>query len=203
MWECMGTRRRFVCMFFLGVSVALLATGCSFFGTKSDNPDQPKAESENKQTLFEVKVGGKFGYIDKAGKLAITPQFDKVEDFREGLAAVCLGKCGFDSKPDESRYGYIDQSGKYVVNPTYDHVHPFSEGLAAVCSGDCWWGATKGRKWGFIDKKGAVVIPLQFGDARYFKEGLAAVCVGTCIGHDEKFEGKWGYIDAKGAFVIN
>src|SRR5437660_5677114 len=36
--------------------------------------------------LFPVKLRGKYGYIDKAGKIAITPQFDDAEEFSEGYA---------------------------------------------------------------------------------------------------------------------
>jgi hypothetical protein len=47
-----------------------------------------------------VRVGEKWGFIDSAGKLAITPKFDYAFNFSDGLAAV--GK--------HQMYGYIDQS---------------------------------------------------------------------------------------------
>lgn len=158
---------------------------------------------EEPAKFFEVKVGGKIGFINRSGQLVINPQFDEAGEFREKIDWVCLGKCGYDSGPEESRYGFIDEGGRYIVNPTYDHVWPFYEGLGAVCTGDCRWGGPGPRKWGYIDRKGTVIIPLQFGRAGVFREGLAEVCVGPCIGYGEKFQGKWGYINSKGAFVIN
>ncbi len=38
--------------------------------------------------LARVKVAGKWGYIDKTGKVVIQPQFDEADSFSEGLALV-------------------------------------------------------------------------------------------------------------------
>ena len=38
--------------------------------------------------LFPVPVKGKWGYIDKRGKVVIEPQFIKARDFRKGLSPV-------------------------------------------------------------------------------------------------------------------
>jgi hypothetical protein len=53
----------------------------------------------------------KFGYIDKTGAFAIQPQFDRVGDFSEGLAAV---------QPDRQaswpgNLSYINQKGEIVI----------------------------------------------------------------------------------------
>jgi len=50
----------------------------------------------------------KWGFIDKAGKFVINPQFDEAMSFNDGLARVKLGR----------KIGYIDATGKYVWNPT-------------------------------------------------------------------------------------
>jgi hypothetical protein len=57
--------------------------------------------------LAAIKVGGKWGYIDKGGRIVINPQFDSVGLFSEGLADVGLG----------GRHGSIDKTGRYVWNP--------------------------------------------------------------------------------------
>ena len=61
-----------------------------------------------------MKIGDKWGYIDKSGKIVIEPQFDDASSFSEGLAAVCLG----DYCPLRGKWGYIDKSGEYVWEPT-------------------------------------------------------------------------------------
>jgi WG repeat protein len=53
--------------------------------------------------------GGKFGYIDKTGKVVITPQFFVAQDFAEGLAAIRI------EEAVGSKFGYIDRTGQMVI----------------------------------------------------------------------------------------
>jgi DNA-binding transcriptional regulator/RsmH inhibitor MraZ len=126
--------------------------------------------------LVGVERHNKYGYMDKAGRLVIPPQYNNIQAFSEGLAAVSL----------EGKYGYIDRSGKMVIPPQFTDAAPFSEGLA---------GAHKEKQGGYIDKSGHLVISgEEFKVMRQFSEGLAAV-----MGKDDK----WGFIDKTGKFVIS
>jgi len=58
--------------------------------------------------LAAVKVGGRFGYIDKTGRVVIPLQFDSAGEFSDGVAEVEVG----------GEFGYINTSGKYVWEPT-------------------------------------------------------------------------------------
>ena len=62
--------------------------------------------------LLSIKKDGKWGYMDKTGKVVIEPQFDGVRLFSEGLANVWIG----------DKEGYIDKTGKIVINPQFDFV---------------------------------------------------------------------------------
>ena len=42
----------------------------------------------NSDARFPVKAQGKWGYIDKTGKLIIQPRFDDAKPYSEGLAQV-------------------------------------------------------------------------------------------------------------------
>ena len=46
---------------------------------------------EFKEGLAAIKVNGKFGYINKSGKIVIKPTFDEAREFESGLAAIKVG----------------------------------------------------------------------------------------------------------------
>ncbi len=62
--------------------------------------------------LAMANIDGKYGYVDKEGKLQINPQFDEALPFciDDKLAWVKSGK----------KWGLIDKEGKFVVNPQFD-----------------------------------------------------------------------------------
>lgn len=128
-----------------------------------------------------AKKGGKYGYIDKAGKLITKQKFDKVDVASEDLAPVRVG--------DEmtGKWGFVDKTGKLVIKPQFDMVGRCSEGLIPVGFGDRSVG-----KWGYVDRTGKMVIKPQFDHAGEFREGLAWISI----------NGKNGYIDHKGEFAI-
>jgi hypothetical protein len=170
----------------------------------------PAAKTPTNKQLFGITVGGKYGFIDTTGRIAVNPQYDdtvsnpNADPFPEGLAAVCIGCTSpFDNKTSNGKWGFIDPDGKMIINPQFNWVQPFSEGLAAACVGDrCdLVGPQSNAKWGFIDRTGRFVISPQFSAVGPFSEGLADVCVGVMGA--SRCEGKEGYINRNGQFIIN
>jgi hypothetical protein len=99
-------------------------------------------------------VTSKWGFIDKSGKEVITPQFDAVSSFSEGLAAVRI----------DSSIGFIDKTGKMVIPLTrayseetskrgckeiiFDEGEPrFTEGVARIGSV-------------YIDRSGTILLSI-------------------------------------------
>ena len=105
----------------------------------------------------------RWGYIDRAGKMVVNPQFDAARAFSDGLALVAIG----------NRIGFIDHDGKMVINPQFDAANDFRDGRAPV---------RVGGRWGYIDKAGKMVIRPQFENARPFSPDLAPVQVGLGLG---------------------
>ena len=154
--------------------------------------------SDDGEDYFPVKQNGKFGYIDKTGKIVIPPQFDSVviaqeqgSSFTEGLAAVQVG----------DKWGYIDKSGKFVIPPKFKQIFPpspFHEGLAQVEVKEDKFIDKTGvevtkETLRFIDRTGKFVKQLNFiEETTKFSEGLAKVSQGD----------KFGYVDKTGRFVI-
>ncbi len=102
-------------------------------GSYSLSPSAPPADFS--EGFAAIKVGTKWGFVNRKGEYPIQPQFDEVGFFSEGLAAVEVG----------AKWGFVDGKGKWVIPASYDGAGYFSEGLAA---------AKIGERWGFINKSG-------------------------------------------------
>lgn len=130
--------------------------------------------------------GGKWGYIDRAGKVVIKPEYMMAEPFSEGLGAVTRIKKSGRFLVMDCRY--IDKTGKTIIKADkYYMIGDFGEGLAPVLSGSFANG-----KWVFIDKSGKKAIDREFDEVQHFSGGLTAVKVGD----------KWGYIDKSGVDIV-
>src|ERR1044072_8994889 len=94
--------------------------------------------------LAAIQAGGKYGYIDKTGRVLIKPQLDGAENFCEGMALVTMNY----------KKGYINKAGEIVAKPQFEYANPFSEGLALVDFGN--------MRAGYIDNTGKVGIKAKF-----------------------------------------
>jgi WG containing repeat len=132
---------------------------------------------EDAQPFFDevaaIKVGGRWGFIDKTGRMVIPPQFAETYGFA-GLAPVKV----------DGRWGFIDKTGRMVIPAQFDNAKGFAGGLAAVQVGD---------RWGYIDRAGQMVIPPQFQSADSIYDRLTSA----------KLDDRWVYIDRTGRVVID
>jgi len=145
---------------------------------KGQPGEQPGAQpSADAPTLFPVKIGDQYGYINRKGKVVLPATYAGASRFSEGLAPVQLVKMG--------KVGYIDVAGKLVIPAKFDVGDPFSEGLAAVMHD---------HSWGYIDKTGIMVIPATFRAGERFSQGKAVV--GVALGPAVDL----AYINTKGEF---
>lgn len=80
-------------------------------------------------TYAAVKVGGKWGFIDKNGDFYIEPQYEDARSFSFGLAAVKI----------DSKWGFIDLEGQVVIAPQFADARDFTtSGTVYVQTGDEW-----------------------------------------------------------------
>jgi WG containing repeat len=97
-------------------------------------------------SVLRVKGGcAKGGYLNIKGEWAIQPQFDDLQDFSEGLAAVNLGgKCFSGGK-----WGYINKHGQIAIPMKFVFAAKFENNRACV--------EEKPREDEIIDRSGQVV----------------------------------------------
>ena len=162
-------------------------------GTIIDNPLKYDDAWSFSEGLAWVELNGKYGFIDKSGKVVIPIKYDYAWSFSEGLAWVKLN----------GKYGFIDKTDKVVIPIKYDGVGRFSEGLTRV---------KLNGKWGFIDKTGKVVIPIKYDDAWSFSEGLALVDRNNKEGFIDKtdkavipikYDGAWSFSEGLAEVNLN
>jgi hypothetical protein len=161
-------------------------------------------------SLYPINVSGKYGFMDRSGKTVITPQFDGVIGFSEGLGSVRFGtKWGYINTKGTvtitpqfdfampfrhgrarvqlaNRYGYIDKEGKYIGSPTFLWASEFSGEFAAVQTAD--------RALALVNRSGKTVLLGKVDTLGYaFNSGLLPAASG----------GKWGFMDTTGKWVID
>jgi len=159
-----------------------------------------------------VRLEGRWGLLDRAGTLRVSPRWESVGGWNEGRIPVLV----------EGQWGAADGEGHLVVPARYEALSGFRQGIAVFRLGgkvgildqegkelfgaryesiaggaegfysDRRAVAQIGEKLGYIDPQGNLAIPPLFEGARHFSEGLAGVTL----------DGKDGYIDTTGAFVI-
>jgi len=150
--------------------------------------------SEEYKTRYLFKdnvVTGRYGYIDKTGKIVIKPSFKLAGEFINGMAIV------YKTNSDEES-GFINTKGDLVyatssylavngftVYKLWDNVYDFNEDLARVIittnynKPDCivldYDNNKLHREFGYISKSGEIIIKAQYNYASDFKNGYAVV----------------------------
>lgn len=72
--------------------------------------------------------GGRWGFVDRDGNVAIPPRFFATGPFRHGLAAAATGP---------AQWGYVDTTGAWVIKPVLRRATPFNAaGTAIVQNGE-------------------------------------------------------------------
>lgn len=98
--------------------------------------------------LMQIRNEGysAFGFANTQGEIIVPPIYQKVEDYREGLAAV----------QKDGLWGYVDTLGTEVIPCQYQVAHSFSCGRAYICY-EVPEGISRDGD-AFIDKTGRIVF---------------------------------------------
>jgi hypothetical protein len=158
-----------------------------------------------REGLIAIKVGDKYGFVDKSGKVVISPKYDAVIPFVGGIAAV----------KRDGKWGFVDKTGKEIVPPTYeypviDYDYLKMGYLPVVKKGNKYstpfggeydflvhvdsnlFLAKKGGKWGLIDKKNREVLSFKYDDLTHLHKDFFV--------YSER--GKYGVISLKRGVIV-
>lgn len=135
-------------------------------------------------SLYPFYDGVKWGYMNKQGQIIISPKYDSVGIFSEGLAPVLI------INNDQPSYGYINKRGTIVIKSKYYSANNFINGYAKVS-------IRKDKNEqvvdAYINKKGVISTPPK----SYFLKQSNNLEV-----YLDKSTNKWGYKDLKGRVKI-
>ena len=95
-----------------------------------------------------------YGFVNKEGKIVISPQYEDAGWFMDGLAHVKMN----------GKWGYIDKNGKTAIPFEYDDACGAGDGLASVA---------KNGKYGLVDYENNVVVPPEYDKISCFVGGVA------------------------------
>lgn len=157
--------------------------------------------------FYEVKIDGKYGFVDAQNRLRIANRYDDVGPFSESMAAIKL----------MGKWGFIDKKERLVVQPIYNKPSVFKNGLAivandkgvglittegkAACSFEYQsiarlengrFLAEKESKYGLISEAGKIIINVKYQELQDLNNGFAIV----------KLFGKYGLVNLHGVDVI-
>lgn len=110
------------------------------------------------QELLPYEENGKFGYKDSIRNVIVSPKYDRVKEFYQGVASVNIGgsysitETGY-TYFKGGKWGIIDQTGKEITLIKYDYVGSFKDGRALV---------SLDEKFGYIDTNGKEVVPVIY-----------------------------------------
>jgi hypothetical protein len=134
--------------------------------------------------LFPIREGRKLGFINRAGAVVVTPQYDAVAELKEGRARVTVGTLS----------GYIDLSGKVVVEPKYDTAGDFRNSRAIV---------RQDTKYSLVDPAGKLIGEIPHRVLGEFHQGLLRVqAAGATDASGKRLPTTYGFVDTAGKIVI-
>ncbi len=102
----------------------------------------------------QISKDGKYGYMDKEGKIIVEPIYDQTEAFINYNYALVM---------KEDKIGVIDRQGKEIITPKYEKIE--------IIDNHCFK-VFKDKKWGIINKNNIVIIPDEYVNIKKLKDGM-------------------------------
>ena len=117
--------------------------------------ESPLCPSFSEGLAWVCNKEGKFGYIDKTGKVVVPFRYEpwyEEESYLQGPCSDFHGGIASVWDKNTQKYGYIDRTGKELFPCIFDVANDISEGFASVYIDG---------NYGFIDAKGNCTLDLN------------------------------------------
>jgi hypothetical protein len=161
--------------------------------------DENSAVEKASQQLLVIRSKGKYGLIDRSGRLALPPKYDFPcgydSSYRLPSGEYFLSRWTDELLPVriDGKCGYIDKNGTQVIPPQFSMAGPFHDGRAQVQVGEVW---------GMIDRTGRIIIEPRYSFVGPFQSGLARVALGGIRIEGGLPRAKWGFINMSGDEIV-
>jgi hypothetical protein len=161
--------------------------------------DENSAVEKASPQLLVIRSWGKYGVIDRSGRLILPPKYDYPTGW-DSSRRLPSGEHLLTRRTDEllpvridGKCGYIDKHGTEVIPPRFSMAGMFHDGRAQVQIGD---------DWGMIDRTGKIIIEPRYSFIGPFQSGLARVAVGGVPIEGGLPRAKWGFINERGDQIV-
>lgn len=98
--------------------IGFLLSNCASPKKYKQYPDEP--------LLYPIGLNDKWGFVDSTSKIKIELNFEEINFFSYGLAAV----------KQDGKYGYLNKEGGWAIKPKFDQAGNFYYGCAQVKEGE-------------------------------------------------------------------
>ncbi len=161
-------------------------------------------------------VGGKWGIIDKTGKIIV----ECIHDEKQELSAEDIIKYNliddseFDSygrllfhdweEINRCNTGVIGRNGIIIPIGKYTNIQLLENGLIKVSNEEEIFDRLGGL-YGLLDADGKELLEMKYSYISEFKDGYASICIGGHNGYlidKQHVGGKWGIIDKTGKIIV-
>ncbi|QHV95317.1 WG repeat-containing protein [Spirosoma endbachense] len=140
-----------------GITTVTVNKKQGVINTQGDFVLQPIYESVNTIpsgiNIIRAELNGKFGFVDKTGKVVRPFIYDLVYDYNDGRFFA----------RQNGKWALLDQDGKQITPFHFENVYGgFEEGVACV---------QLNGKYGYISKSGKLIIDFKFDKGGNFNKG--------------------------------
>ncbi|MDI9215444.1 WG repeat-containing protein [Clostridium tertium] len=119
-----------------------------------------RAYDFNELGLAIIKENSKFGIIDMKGNYYVNPQFDNINQYKEGRAIYA----------EKSKMGVLDEKGNKLRDIVYDYIGNYNDGHAVVAKRN-----GKSYKYGYIDLDAKEITEVKYMNASDFNDGFGLI----------------------------